>query len=65
MANLYGRLQGNRGETTRMGNDVIYAKLETWHGSVAVNLFKDGTYTIHTGPKTNPQQLVYEGKIDA
>jgi hypothetical protein len=64
MAALYGRIQGNRGEATRMGHDVIYARLETWEGSVAVNLFKDGTFTVHKGSKTNPTIPVAEGNVN-
>ena len=49
MANLYGKLWGNRGTVTRCGHGDINTKLETWNGSVQVTLKNDGTFTVYTG----------------
>ena len=65
MANLYGRMQGNRGEVTRMGHEDIYSRLETWHGSIQTVLYKDGTYQVFVGDKSRPNSLIAEGQIDA
>ena len=67
MAALYGRMQGNRGEVTRMGSasSGIESKLETWHGAIRTVLEADGTFKVYTGSKTYPGNLIAEGKIDA
>ena len=64
MANLYGRLQGARGEATRIGHTNIRAKLETWNGSVEVVLEKDGAFTVRIGDKYSPRQVVASGNVD-
>ena len=38
MARFYGRVQGNRGEATRCGNDHIKASVQSWNGSVITEL---------------------------
>lgn len=65
MAALYGRLQGSRGEVTRMGTRDIFSKLETWHGSIQTTLKADGSYYVYIGDKSFPRTLIAEGKIDA
>ena len=44
MAALYGKLQGSRGEVTRLGSKSsgIRSKLETWEGSVTTVLEANG-----------------------
>lgn len=64
MANLYGRLQGNRGEATRCGSSVIRAKLETWQGSIQVVLEKDGHYCVTMGDKYAPRYVVASGNVN-
>lgn len=64
MANLYGRLQGSRGEATRLGNLDITAKLETWEGSIRVTLDKNGQYTVLVGDKSSPNKLVAVGNVN-
>jgi|TARA_Y100000310_G_C20547732_1_gene746451 hypothetical protein len=65
MAALYGRLQGNRQEVTRCGHDTIKAKLETWDGSIAVYLGKDGTFAVHVGDKSGlGAPAVLTGNVD-
>lgn len=65
MANLYGKLWGNRGVTTRTGSSDIHAKLETWEGSVMVRLTRGGKVTVYTGDKSYPSKIVWEGTIDS
>jgi hypothetical protein len=64
MANLYGKLWGNRGTVTRCGHGDINTKLETWNGSVQVTLKNDGTFTVYTGNKSYATDIAYKGKID-
>lgn len=64
MAALYGRLQGNRGEATRVGHSSIKAKLETWDGSIEVELEKDGTFTVRIGDKSYPKMEVATGNVN-
>lgn len=64
MAALYGRLQGNRGEVTRMGHADIESKLETWDGSIRTVLFKDGSFDVYIGDKTHPSTLIASGNVN-
>lgn len=51
MANLYGSLQGNRGEVTRLGSDQIRTSVQTWTGSVNVTMHKDGSFWVTIADK--------------
>lgn len=64
MASLYGRLQGSRGEATRIGHQSIKAKLETWEGSIEVLLSKDGMFSVMIGDKSYPRTLVATGNVN-
>lgn len=64
MAALYGRMQGNRGETTRCGSEVIETKLETWSGAVRVILSRDGSFTVAIGEKYNAREIIATGNVD-
>lgn len=48
MAALYGSIQGNRGEATRMGSKSsgIRSYVQTWDARVTVQLEADGTCRI-------------------
>ena len=46
MAPLIGYLKGNRGETHRLGQDIITSKLATWEGNIETNLLKDGSASV-------------------
>ena len=65
MSALYGRLKGSRGGVTRCGTEQITARLETWHGHVEVELNRDGSYVVRTGPKRDHGTVKHEGRIDA
>lgn len=64
MAALYGRLQGNRGQVTRMGHATIESKLETWDGSIKTVLCKDGDFQVYVGDKSYPNRLVISGNVN-
>lgn len=66
MSALYGHLQGSRGLVTRCGTPAsgIYAKLETWHGSIRVDLAADGTFHVYIGPKARAASLIASGNVD-
>lgn len=38
MSKFYGRLSGNRGETTRCGHSKITASCQSWSGSITTEL---------------------------
>lgn len=66
MAALYGRLKGNRGETTRMGSEKsgISSKLETWTGAVYTELEANGTFRVFVGSKYSRGAVpVFIGKV--
>lgn len=63
MANLYGRLQGSRGEVTRTGHTDIESKLETWEGSIRTVLYADGSFEVFIGEKYNANILIAEGTL--
>lgn len=73
MAALYGRMRGyskgnspvQKNEQTAIGHGSIVAKLETWHGSILVELEADGSFQVRTGSKSGPNDLALEGQIDA
>lgn len=46
MANLYGIMKGNRGETTRCGSQTINATLKTWKVAYSLTVRKDGTAAL-------------------
>lgn len=64
MANLLGRIQGSRGEATRLGSSTITSKLETWNGSITTTLHKDGTFTVSIGAKTSTGREIVQGNVD-
>lgn len=64
MANLYGRLQGARGEATRTGHTDIESKLETWEGSIRTVLKKDGTFEVFIGSKSSPHLPCLTGNVE-
>lgn len=64
MAALYGRLQGNRGQATRIGHHEIYSKLETWDGSIKTELDRDGNFNVYIGDKSMPGTLVATGNVN-
>lgn len=66
MSALYGRLQGARGPVTRCGTPAsgISAKLETWHGSIRVDLESGGVFRVWIGPKHDAASLIAEGNVD-
>lgn len=66
MAALYGRLQGNRGQTTRMGskNSGIWSRLETWEGSIRTELQADGSFEVWIGDKSDPRNMIASGNIN-
>jgi hypothetical protein len=66
MAALYGRMSGARGEVTRTGTpgSGIQAKLETWEGSVKVELQADGSFEVWMGDKSNPRIMVAQGNVN-
>lgn len=64
MAALLGRIQGSRGPVTRLGHQTIDAKLETWHGAIAVELHADGCFSVYIGPKSVPASLIAQGNVN-
>lgn len=66
MAALYGRLQGNRGEATRVGTEAsgIRSTLETWQGKVVTSLDADGNFTVAVGEKHGVSQVIFEGNVN-
>lgn len=66
MAALYGRLQGQAGEATRIGSTSsgIHSKLETWNGSITTELQADGTFEVFIGPKGSGRTLIASGNVD-
>jgi hypothetical protein len=64
MANLIGYMQGNRGETSRLGSNEIHSQLETWQGAIHVSLDKDGNYSVRIGEKGYANRLVVEGNVN-
>lgn len=50
MAALFGRLNGNRGEVTRLGSkdSGIKCTLQTWKGKVVLCLEADGTWNLYS-----------------
>ncbi len=66
MAALYGRLQGDRKEVTRMGskNSGISATLETWDGEIKTTLEADGSFTVTIGPKNGANTIIATGNVD-
>jgi hypothetical protein len=66
MAALYGRMQGNRGEATRMGTSTsgMRAQLETWEGQITVTLEADGSFQVFIGPKGSARDLVLLGNVN-
>jgi hypothetical protein len=68
MASLYGKLRGNRGETTRLGSkdSGIHAQLQTWGGAVRVRLEHDGECVVEVGhPTAGRWRTVWDGNVDA
>ena len=72
MSALYGRLRGYTGDLspaqrrdlTAQGEGTVLAVLENWESAIHVELRRDGTYTVQTGPKRgNPNRLICEGQI--
>lgn len=51
MANLLGRLKGNRKEVTRLGHRDISATLETWDGQIRVDLKENGDFYVYVEEK--------------
>jgi hypothetical protein len=41
MSNFYGKLQGNRGMTTRCGSSGIWAQVKSWDWSIDVDMMRD------------------------
>ena len=66
MAALYGRLQGNRGEVTRMGSPQsgIESTLETWDGEIRTELTAKGNFKVFIGPKGSASTLIATGNVD-
>lgn len=66
MAALYGRMQGNRGEVTRMGsaNSGIESTLETWDGQVRTELEADGSFVVRIGQKRGSGTVVLRGNVN-
>lgn len=64
MANLYGRLQGNRGQTTRVGSTLIDSTLETWDGEIRTTLTKDGSFVVMIGPKNGADMIIAVGNVN-
>lgn len=58
-------MQGNRGETTRMGdrNSGIYAQVETWNGKVRVDLKANGDFTVSVGEKYSGGRVALKGNV--
>lgn len=49
MANLHGRVEGERGTATRTASRIIGATLKTREGWVTVDLRADGGFTVYIG----------------
>lgn len=73
MAHFYGRMEGNRGETTRCGTkgSGIVARLGSWTGGVRVHLWWNeihqenwATVSLIAWNGRGTQQLLYEGPVD-
>lgn len=66
MAALYGRIQGNRGEATRMGsaNSGIHSELETWDGSIRTELEADGSFRVYIGSKLYARHIIASGNVN-
>jgi len=52
MSALYGRLQGSRGEVTRLGHQTIESTLETWTGEIRTELERDGSFSVLSARRT-------------
>ena len=63
MANLIGRLQGNRGSVSRLGSKVITSRLATWEHEIRTWLDKDGDYKIEIKPINESRSKVIEGNV--
>ena len=63
MAELYGRIQGNRGEATRCGSRDMDTSAETWNGSVKVHLRRGGDFTVRVGDKRGGRTAI-TGNVD-
>ena len=63
MANFRGRLQGNRGEVTRLGSKEIRAVLSTWQNDVELVL-KKGQKDIITASMYINGRRVYTEEIE-
>lgn len=65
MAALRGTLQGNRGETSRLGSKAsgITARLNTWNGAITVDLEADGSFRVFVSPDNGPRSLI-RGNVD-
>jgi len=64
MSALYGRLQGSRGEVTRLGHQTIESTLETWTGEIRTELERDGSFSVFIGPKNRPVIRVLVGNVN-
>lgn len=65
MAALYGRLQGNRGQVTRVGsaNSGIESRLETWQGEIRTTLEANGDFAVYIGTKRGHGTPVLRGNV--
>ena len=64
MANLIGHIHSDRSHASRLSSRHITAQLETWDGSIRVDLDKDGNASVQVGEKGLPRLLVWRGNID-
>jgi len=64
MAALIGYLDSNNKQVSMLGHKHISARLETWHGSISVDLGKDGTFQVDIGGKGSPGKTVCIGNVD-
>ena len=66
MAATYGRLQGNRGQTTRQGSkdSGVWSSLETWEGSLTGHVWGDGSFNAGIGDKLSSGEIRLTGNVD-
>lgn len=70
MAECYGRLRGYgydgrlmAPEATRIGQQRLEARAETWEGEVLVEIEGDGSFKVYIGGKGHADYLVCEGGV--
>lgn len=64
MANLIGSVTSDRSHVHRISSRSIEARLETWHGAIAITLGKDGDYEVRVGTKYGIGRTIASGNVN-